>query len=87
MTRTHLLDVGRAPQFALTVSCPSARGQVAALVQFLDERGCYIDEFDVFDDDTTARFLSAASFMGRRHNNWTSRCCATNSPVSPRGST
>lgn len=64
MTRTHLLDAGRAPQFALTVSCPSARGQVAALVQFLDERGCYIDEFDVFDDDTTARFFVRCVFHG-----------------------
>ncbi|WP_229517040.1 formyltetrahydrofolate deformylase [Paraburkholderia terrae] len=49
-------------RFALTVACPSAPGQVAALVRFLDERGCYIDEFDVFDDDSTARFFVRCVF-------------------------
>jgi formyltetrahydrofolate deformylase len=46
------------------VSCPSAPGQVAALVRFLDERGCYIDEFDVFDDESTARFFVRCIFHG-----------------------
>ncbi|RFU49240.1 formyltetrahydrofolate deformylase [Paraburkholderia sp. DHOC27] len=62
MSEPVALDARRPTRFALTVSCPSARGQVAALVRFLDERGCYIDEFDVFDDDTTARFFVRCIF-------------------------
>ncbi len=42
MTEITMQRTDRAPQFALTVTCPSAPGQVAALVRFLDERGCYI---------------------------------------------
>ncbi|WP_168787381.1 formyltetrahydrofolate deformylase [Paraburkholderia aromaticivorans] len=62
MTENTTKRTVRAPQFALTVTCASAPGQVAALVRFLDERGCYIDEFDVFDDDTTARFFVRCIF-------------------------
>ncbi|MFM0327207.1 formyltetrahydrofolate deformylase [Caballeronia glebae] len=62
MTETTTKRSDRAPQFALTVTCPSAPGQVAALVRFLDERGCYIDEFDVFDDEFTARFFVRCIF-------------------------
>jgi formyltetrahydrofolate deformylase len=62
MTETTTKRTDRAPQFALTVTCPSAPGQVAALVRFLDERGCYIDEFDVFDDEFTARFFVRCIF-------------------------
>ncbi|EKS71856.1 MULTISPECIES: formyltetrahydrofolate deformylase [Caballeronia] len=53
-----------AARFALTVACPSAPGQVAALVRFLDERSCYIDEFDVFDDEFTSRFFVRCVFHG-----------------------
>ena len=62
MTETTTSRTDGAPRFALTVTCPSARGQVAALMRFLDERGCYIDEFDVFDDEFTARFFVRCIF-------------------------
>ena len=41
----------RSHQFALTLSCPSAAGQVAAVVGFLERHHCYVDELTVFDDD------------------------------------
>jgi formyltetrahydrofolate deformylase len=62
MTETTTSRTDGAPRFALIVTCPSARGQVAALMRFLDERGCYIDEFDVFDDEFTARFFVRCIF-------------------------
>ncbi|TAL96502.1 MAG: formyltetrahydrofolate deformylase [Paraburkholderia sp.] len=69
MTETITKRTDRAPQFALTVTCPSAPGQVAALVRFLDERGCYIDEFDVFDDEFTARFFVRCIFHAASAHN------------------
>ncbi|EJO54179.1 formyltetrahydrofolate deformylase [Burkholderia multivorans] len=62
MTDTVTKRADRPSRFALTVTCPSAPGQVAALVRFLDERGCYIDEFDVFDDEFTTRFFVRCIF-------------------------
>jgi formyltetrahydrofolate deformylase len=52
----------RPQQFALTISCPSAAGQVAAVVGFLDRHHCYIDELTVFDDDISARFFVRCVF-------------------------
>jgi formyltetrahydrofolate deformylase len=54
----------RIHQFALTLSCPSAAGQVAAVVGFLDRHHCYIDELTVFDDDISARFFVRCVFHG-----------------------
>ena len=51
-----------ARHYILTVACASARGQVAALSGFLDERGCYIEEFAQFDDATTHRFFARCLF-------------------------
>jgi len=62
MTEAITISAKRSPQFALTVTCPSAPGQVAAMVRFLDEHGCYIDEFNVFDDDSNARFFVRCIF-------------------------
>lgn len=52
----------RSHQFALTLSCPSAAGQVAAVVGFLERHHCYIDELTVFDDDISARFFVRCVF-------------------------
>ena len=49
-------------QFVMNVSCRSAPGQVAAIVRFLDERSCYVEEFDVFDDPITSWFFVRAVF-------------------------
>ena len=54
----------RPQQFALTISCPSAAGQVAAVVGFLDRHHCYIDELTVFDDDISERFFVRCVFHG-----------------------
>jgi formyltetrahydrofolate deformylase len=54
----------RPKQFALTLSCPSAAGQVAAVVGFLDRHHCYIDELTVFDDDISSRFFVRCVFHG-----------------------
>jgi formyltetrahydrofolate deformylase len=52
----------RPPSFVLTLSCPSAAGQVAAVVGFLDQRRCYIDALNVFDDDLSQRFFVRCGF-------------------------
>ncbi|MDN0082805.1 formyltetrahydrofolate deformylase [Crenobacter sp. SG2305] len=50
------------PRFILTLSCPSAAGQVAAVSGFLDARGGYIDELSVFDDELSQRFFIRCVF-------------------------
>ncbi|SIT46410.1 Formyltetrahydrofolate deformylase [Paraburkholderia ribeironis] len=54
----------RPAQLVLTVACPSAAGQVAAVVGFLDRHHCYIDELTVFDDDLSERFFVRCVFHG-----------------------
>ena len=54
----------RPDQLVLTVACPSAAGQVAAVVGFLDRHHCYIDELTVFDDDLSERFFVRCVFHG-----------------------
>src|SRR5579863_10491449 len=56
----------RSHQFALTLSCPSAAGQVAAIVGFLERHHGYIDELTVFDDDLSGRFFVRCVFHGGR---------------------
>ncbi|MDR5825539.1 formyltetrahydrofolate deformylase [Caballeronia sp. LZ043] len=54
----------RFDQLVLTVSCPSAAGQVAAIVGFLERHHGYIDELTVFDDDLSERFFVRCVFHG-----------------------
>lgn len=56
----------RSHQFVLTLACPSAAGQVAAVVALLDKHGGYIDELTVFDDDLRERFFMRCVFHGAR---------------------
>ena len=56
----------RSHQFVLTLTCPSAAGQVAAVVALLDKHGGYIDELTVFDDDLSERFFMRCVFHGAR---------------------
>jgi formyltetrahydrofolate deformylase len=58
----------RSHQFVLTLACPSAAGQVAAVVALLDKHGGYIDELTVFDDDLSERFFMRCVFHGARAN-------------------
>lgn len=46
----------------LTVRCPSAAGQVAAIVQFLDQRRCYIEDISVFDSHDRSTFFVRCLF-------------------------
>lgn len=49
-------------RWVLTVACPSARSQVAAISGFLDLQNCYISEFSCFDDDLSGRFFVRCVF-------------------------
>lgn len=49
-------------RWTLSVACPSASGQVAAISTFLDEQGCYISEFSCFDDELSGRFFVRCVF-------------------------
>ncbi len=49
-------------RWVLTVACPSKSGQVAAISGFLDQHGCYINEFSCFDDDLGEQFFVRAVF-------------------------
>src|SRR6202020_1299907 len=62
--RNRMPATDRSHQFALTLSCPSAAGQVAAVVGFLERHHCYVDELTVFDDDISARFFVRCVFHG-----------------------
>ncbi len=55
-------------RFVLTLACPSAAGQVAAVVGLLDRHHGYIDELTVFDDDSSARFFMRCVFHGARES-------------------
>ena len=57
-------DSSPKPEFILAVACDSAKGQVAAISGFLDERGAYIKEFAVFDDELEDRFYVRCVFRG-----------------------
>ncbi|WP_137133350.1 formyltetrahydrofolate deformylase [Rhizobium sp. FKY42] len=49
--------------FVLTVTCPTARGIVAALSGYLAEKGCNIVDSSQFDDFDTGRFFMRISFI------------------------
>lgn len=55
-------SIGSAPKYILTLSCPSAPGQVAAVTGFLEARGSYIDEISVFDDNFNQAFFVRCVF-------------------------
>jgi formyltetrahydrofolate deformylase len=48
--------------FALTVTCDTARGIVAAIAAFLADHGCNITDSSQFDDMETGRFFMRVSF-------------------------
>ena len=58
----------RLNQLVLTVACPSAAGQVAAIVGFLERHHGYIDELTVFDDDLSERFFVRCVFHAARRD-------------------
>ncbi len=50
------MNTTQTPRFIMTMEGPSARGQVAAVTNFLEQHEAYIEEFAVFDDVLTSRF-------------------------------
>ena len=52
-------DTGR---YCLTLACRSAQGQVAAVTALLEQHGAYIEEFSVFDDQSSERFYVRTVF-------------------------
>ncbi len=64
--RNRMDALSRSQQFILTLSCPSAPGQVAAVVGLLERHRCYIDELTVFDDDLSSRFFLRCVFHPTR---------------------
>ncbi|MFH8252548.1 formyltetrahydrofolate deformylase [Microbacterium sp. B2969] len=53
-----------ASRFVLTVSCPNRPGIVRAVTEFIDTRGCSIDEHQQFDDAGGGLFFLRTSFGG-----------------------
>ncbi|SNX70861.1 formyltetrahydrofolate deformylase [Cereibacter ovatus] len=50
------------PQFVLTVTCPTRRGIVAAIANFLADNGCNITDSAQFDDLETGKFFMRVGF-------------------------
>ena len=48
--------------FVLTVKCPSRRGIVAAIANFLTENGCNITDSHQYDDPLTGQFFTRITF-------------------------
>ena len=53
---------GESARCVLTLAVASARGQVAALTEMLEQHGAYIEEFAVFDDPIVSRFFVRTVF-------------------------
>jgi len=49
--------------YALTVTCQSQRGVVAAIATYLADQGCNITDSAQFDDQETGRFFMRVSFV------------------------
>ncbi|MEM8554620.1 MAG: formyltetrahydrofolate deformylase [Pseudomonadota bacterium] len=52
--------------FVVTVSCPSRRGIVAAISNFLAEQGCNITDSAQFDDPETGQFFMRVRFASEQ---------------------
>lgn len=50
-------------QYCLTVTCPSARGIIAAISTFLADHGCNITDSSQFDDLDTGQFFMRVAFV------------------------
>ena len=48
--------------YALTVTCPSTRGIVAAIANYLADQGCNITDSSQYDDAETGNFFMRVSF-------------------------
>ncbi|NVO24660.1 formyltetrahydrofolate deformylase [Donghicola mangrovi] len=53
-------------QYCLTVTCPSARGIIAAISTFLADHGCNITDSSQFDDLDTGQFFMRVAFVSEQ---------------------
>ncbi|NVO27183.1 formyltetrahydrofolate deformylase [Donghicola sp. C2-DW-16] len=53
-------------KYALTVTCPSTRGIVAAIANYLADTGCNITDSSQFDDKETGKFFMRVSFTSEQ---------------------
>jgi len=53
-------------KFALTVTCPSTRGIVAAIANYMADQGCNITDSAQFDDAQTGHFFMRVSFVSEQ---------------------
>ncbi|MEY8880545.1 formyltetrahydrofolate deformylase [Donghicola sp. XS_ASV15] len=53
-------------KYALTVTCPSTRGIVAAIANYLADKGCNITDSSQFDDKQTGSFFMRVSFSSEQ---------------------
>ena len=53
-------------KFALTVTCPTTRGIIAAIANYMSDNGCYISDSAQFDDLETGRFFMRVSFISQQ---------------------
>jgi formyltetrahydrofolate deformylase len=56
------VDTPRNERYVLTATCPGTRGIIAAVANFLAERGCNIMQMHEFDDRSTGRFFMRTEF-------------------------
>ena len=50
-------------KYCLTVTCPSTRGIVAAIANYLADQGCNITDSSQYDDPLTGQFFMRVSFL------------------------
>ncbi|MDF2140242.1 formyltetrahydrofolate deformylase [Paenirhodobacter sp. CAU 1674] len=52
--------------YVLTVNCPSTRGIVAAIANYLADQGCNLTDSHQFDDPLTGRFFMRVTFVSEQ---------------------
>ena len=55
-----------APSYVLTVKCPSTRGIVAAIANYLADLGCNLTDSHQFDDPLTGKFFMRVTFSSEK---------------------
>ena len=53
-------------RFALTVTCPSTRGIIAAIANYMADSGCNITDSSQYDDLETGQFFMRVSFTSQQ---------------------
>ena len=53
-------------KYCLTVTCPTTRGIIAAIANYLAESGCYIFDSSQYDDTETGKFFMRVSFASEQ---------------------